>query len=127
MDLVKIFIKIIYQRRNKMKEFEKYPKNYKYLVAVSGGPDSMALLDMLYKDNFTNLNVALVNYKKRKVSDDEQLMVEEFCKKRNIPFYYSVYNDENLKGSFQVKAREYRYNFFVKLYFSLKLSTVITS
>lgn len=103
-----------------MKEFEKYPKNYKYLVAVSGGPDSMALLDMLYKDNFTNLNVALVNYKKRKVSDDEQLMVEEFCKKRNIPFYYSVYNDENLKGSFQVKAREYRYNFFVKLYFSLK-------
>lgn len=99
-----------------MEKLKKYDKTKKYVVAVSGGPDSMALLYMLRKEKF-NLIVAHVNYKKRKESDEEQEMVESFCRANNIPIYVSIYKATNPSDkSFQVLAREYRYDFFKKVY-----------
>ena len=43
----------------------KYDKNKVYIVGVSGGPDSMALLNMLYEEGY-NLVTCLVNYNTRK-------------------------------------------------------------
>ena len=51
-------------------------KNKKYIVGVSGGPDSMALLDMLIKENY-NVIVAHVNYKTRDESDSEEQLVKD--------------------------------------------------
>ena len=56
------------------------------LVGVSGGPDSFALLDMLYKLNI-NLIVCNVNYKTRNESDYEEEIVKKYCKSRNIPCF----------------------------------------
>ena len=51
-------------------------KKKSYLVACSGGPDSMALLDML-KDKY-NLKVCHINYHKRDTAKrDENMMVED--------------------------------------------------
>ena len=86
-----------------------------YLVACSGGPDSMALLDLLYHQHF-NILVALVNYKKRLESDEEEAMVKAYCMKRNIPFYSTEFQVNYEKKSFQAVAREFRYDFFSKLY-----------
>ena len=61
--------------------FSKYDKSYPYLIACSGGPDSMALLDMLLKDNF-NIIIAHVNYKTRDESDAEEAMVKEKLKNK---------------------------------------------
>ena len=91
-----------------------YPKDKTYLVAVSGGPDSMALLDMLLKENF-NIIIAHVNYKTRDESDAEEAMVKEFAKSHNIKCYVD-YFDHNYKGSFEDAARKFRYNFFAKIY-----------
>ena len=44
--------------------FESYDLSKKYIVACSGGPDSMALLNMLINHGF-NVIVAMVNYKTR--------------------------------------------------------------
>ena len=48
-----------------------YDLSKTYLLACSGGPDSMALLDMLYKQDF-KLIVCHVNYKTREESDLEE-------------------------------------------------------
>lgn len=85
-----------------------------YLVAVSGGADSMALLDMLRKNNFS-LRVAHVNYKKRNTSDRDEQIVSEYCKKYHIP-YFVYYPVQENKGNFENWAREERYHFFKKIY-----------
>ncbi len=89
----------------------KYDKTKTYIVGVSGGPDSMALLDMLYKMKY-NVVACLVNYNTRKESEYEQKMVREYCHQRNIFFetidviYYKRY------GNFEAWARDIRYKFF---------------
>ena len=89
-------------------------KNYDvtktYLIACSGGPDSMALLDMLVNHNF-NIIVVHVNYKTRLESDSEEKLVVDYCIKNNLN-YEIAYFDNNYKGSFEDAARKFRYNFF---------------
>ena len=67
--------------------------NDKIVVAVSGGPDSMFLLDMLLKvrklKNF-DIIVAHVNHNVRRESYDEAKMVEEYCKNNNMIFEYMI-------------------------------------
>ena len=84
------------------------------VIACSGGPDSMALFDILLKvRNIKKINVvcAHVNHKVRKESDFEEQMVHNFCLKNNVPFElltidkYDGYN-------FEAEARDKRYSFF---------------
>ena len=93
-------------------------KNYDltktYLIACSGGPDSMALLDMLVNHNF-HIIVAHVNYKTRPESDSEEKLVIDYCIKNNLN-YEIAYFDNNYKGSFEDVARKFRYNFFSIIY-----------
>lgn len=84
-----------------------------YLVAASGGPDSMALLNMLINQRI-NIMVAHVNYKKRMESDEEQQMVKNFCSQHQIPFFVTQHNQKE-KGNFQNQARIFRYQFFKNL------------
>ena len=93
----------------------KYDLNQRYLVAVSGGPDSMALLNMLYEAGY-HLIVCHVNYHHRQESNLEEQEVSFYCQKRNIPF--EVLDTSSLveSGNFQAWAREVRYEFFKKNY-----------
>ncbi len=84
-----------------------------WLVAVSGGPDSMALLHILQEQAYS-LAVAHINYKQRAVSDTEEAMIKAYCKKHHIPFHTKQY-DVGLKGNFQANARHFRYDFFAEL------------
>ena len=97
-------------------------KQDKVVVAVSGGPDSMCLLDSLYrlKDELEfSISVAHVNHGIRKESDDEKIYVEEFCKARNVPFHYLKVNVPELakeqKISEETCGRKIRYEFFEKV------------
>lgn len=49
-------------------------QNAKYVIGVSGGPDSMFLLDNIYNSelDINNFIVCLVNYQKRKDSDYDE-------------------------------------------------------
>lgn len=86
-------------------------KNKKYLVACSFGPDSMALLDMLLKENY-DVIVAHVNYHKRDVSDFEEESLRKYCRKHNVPIEVLDTKDLKCEGNFQNWAREIRYLFF---------------
>lgn len=75
------------------------------IVAVSGGIDSMSLLDYLHKKNF-NLICVHFNHHKRKEAENEAKLVKDFCKEKNIKF---LYYDIEIDGSnFQARARNKR-------------------
>lgn len=81
-------------------------KNQTWVVSVSGGPDSMALLDMAFKCDI-NLIVLHVNYHKRDTAIRDQVIVEDYCKQKNIK--YLIFDGYDFKGNFQDEARRFRY------------------
>lgn len=92
-----------------------YFKNKNYLIGVSGGPDSMFLLDNLVKKNIKPV-VCHINYQKRFDSKTDETIVRNYCKKNNLILEFllvekSQYNKEN----FQNQARIIRYNFFIEV------------
>lgn len=93
----------------------------RYLVAVSGGSDSMALLDMLVKSG-KSLMVAHVNYQRRASADADEALVQAYCDKHQLTLkcLYPKY----LKGNFQNWAREVRFNFFKELIIENNLEKV---
>ncbi|AKB11332.1 tRNA lysidine(34) synthetase TilS [Mycoplasmopsis synoviae] len=86
----------------------------KYLIAVSGGADSMFLLD---KYKHKNIVVAHVNYNQRNDSNFDEELVRNYCEKNNIKLEILSLNKQDfLKGNFQDWARKARYSFFEKVY-----------
>ena len=100
-------------------------KSKKYLIAVSGGADSMALLDMLKENNY-EIVVAHVNYKTRPTSDRDEQIVVNYCLKNHIICYTTnaVHND---KSNFEKWAREARYAFFKEIYEKEKLDCLLVA
>ncbi|KAF0852067.1 MAG: tRNA lysidine(34) synthetase TilS [Spiroplasma poulsonii] len=99
-------------------------RNEKYIIGVSGGPDSMFLLDNIYHNpelDINNFIVCLVNYQKRADSDHDEQIVLEYCKKQNIKIYvkkvtsadYDKY--QTISHNFQNVARDIRYDFFLQI------------
>lgn len=85
----------------------------RWLLGVSGGADSMALLDMCYTLKMDIL-VAHVNYHKRESANRDEKGVFSYCKKRKIPFFKRDIETYE-KGNFQAQARVLRYAFFKEL------------
>ncbi len=81
----------------------------KSVVAVSGGPDSMALLFLLAKNlSKDNLFVAHVNHGWRKVSALEEKLVRETAQKLGLEFFSTQLK---LTGKSEEEARNKRYAF----------------
>ena len=90
-------------------------KNRKYLVGVSGGVDSMALLDMLVKKAY-NVIVVHYNYHFREDSDLDENLVRSYCQNHHLPFYVRQGDKkEYQKGNFEMLAREKRYAFYKEI------------
>lgn len=115
--------------RNKIKEnilnYNLIENNDKVVVAVSGGPDSMCILDCLInlrevflkKYNISyKLVVAHVNHMIREESKQEKVYVENFCKENNLEFFYKEEdvpnNSKKFKMSEETYGRKIRYEFF---------------
>ena len=104
---------------------ENLDKNASIVVACSGGPDSMCLLDLVTKlKDELNLNiiVAHVNHKLRSESEEEAKMVENYSKENNLIFELLEITDY-INGNFSEEdARKRRYKFFnevIEKYLSL--------
>lgn len=107
----------------------------KVIVAVSGGIDSIVLLDFflwaraLKKIEFV---VAHANFQLRgKESDSDENFVRKLCTKNNIPFYSERFKTtsiaKNTKRSIQETARDLRYMFFDTLRKSLSADCIATA
>ncbi|ANF51112.1 tRNA(Ile)-lysidine synthetase [Chryseobacterium glaciei] len=115
--------------KNQLKNLIESPENHSYLLAVSGGADSMVLAS-LFLDSEIKFQVAHINYKLRgEDSDLDQKVVQDFCKKNHIPFHlYEVSEkDQKPENSIQLWARELRYNFFKKIQQQENLEFLVTA
>ena len=89
-------------------------KEFKYVVACSFGPDSMALLDMLQKEGY-QIVVAHVNYHKRNESNSEEKALRKYCFDHFVPCEVLDTTGMACDKNFQEWAREVRYKFFKKV------------
>jgi tRNA(Ile)-lysidine synthase len=79
-----------------------------YGVAVSGGPDSMALLWLMATLLPGQVRAATVDHGLRKGSDEEARMVAGFCAREHIP-HDTLLPPAPIRGSMQAAARAERY------------------
>ncbi|KMQ59329.1 tRNA(Ile)-lysidine synthetase [Chryseobacterium angstadtii] len=118
-----------YSFKNQLENLVREPENHSYLLAVSGGADSMVLVS-LFQDSGLVYEVAHINYKLRgEDSDLDQKTVERFCEKNHIPFHlYEVSEkDKKPENSIQLWARELRYHFFREIQEQKKLDFLVTA
>lgn len=109
----------------------------KILIAVSGGVDSMVLLQLFYfyqqrtAGSGLHFSVAHINYKLRgEDSNLDQKLVQDFCEKYHIQYYiYEVSEEDNkpVNSSIQLWARELRYRFFREIMEQERLDFVATA
>lgn len=100
-----------------LKKLDKTIKeNETVITATSGGPDSMALLNLLIKLSKTKkitIICAHVNHNLRKESQEEAIMVKKYANENNLIFEKMEIN--HYEGNTENYARTQRYNFFEKL------------
>lgn len=90
-----------------------------YIVALSGGADSVALLLLLKNDGF-NIHAAHCNFHLRgEESDRDEAFCEQLCADENIPFHRAHFDTREYadlhKVSIEMAARELRYRWFEQL------------
>ncbi len=115
-----------------IKDNKMFEKGDKVIVAVSGGPDSICLLKVLYdltNDLEINISVAHLNHCLRgKDADKDEAYVKQFCSKLNIDFYSKRVDVNNLakrKGqSCEMAGRLARYEFFEDLRQQIQASKI---
>ena len=82
------------------------------VIGVSGGPDSMALLDMT-REKREEIVVCHVNYGKRDTAKRDEEIVRAYCGRFGIEVR-TLRPVHAGHGNFQAWAREVRYDFFVE-------------
>ncbi|MEX2397983.1 MAG: tRNA lysidine(34) synthetase TilS [Balneolales bacterium] len=102
-----------------------------FILGISGGPDSMVLLNLFYQLK-KKMVVAHVNYKKRAVAVSEEKMVRLYCKKPgtqagSIKCIVKQADSENATGNFQNWARDERRTFFQSLKKKYKAAAIDTA
>ena len=92
----------------------------KILLAVSGGVDSMVMLDLFLKEKAISLGMAHVNYHLRGAdSDEDELWVKAVAKRYDLPIHirhaHIKKGDQFNPTGIQVMARDIRYTFFEEI------------
>lgn len=96
-----------------------------YVVAVSGGVDSVVLLHLLQQLPGLKLAVAHFDHGIREESGDDRLFVQTLAAQYRLPF---VYKEGNLGPSVsEATAREARYDFLRKVMKAADATAIITA
>ena len=109
--------------------FNTLNKDDTVVVAVSGGPDSMALLHLLIdvrEKKPITIVCAHVNHNVRVESADEKVFVEEFCVSNGVIFEYMKI-EEYGEDNFHNEARYKRYSYFEELVHKYKAQSLFTA
>ena len=103
------------------------PADAAVVVGCSGGPDSMVLLWLAAHSGRMPV-AAHMNYGKRgEASDNDQHLVEEFCRKQEWQCESKRVDPDSWSGNFQDRAREARYRFFRQVKQQYEASVILTA
>ena len=106
-------------------------RNSSFLLAVSGGVDSMVLFH-LFKNAVSNFSVAHCNFLLRgNDSDDDELFVQSICKKSGTEFFSKKFETKKMASehtiSIQMASRKLRYDWFHDLADENKFDYIVTA
>lgn len=101
------------------------PEPGKYVVAVSGGVDSVVLLDLLNKQKNLELVVAHFDHGIREDSGDDKKFVETLAKKYKLPFEFA--EGKLGKNASEAEARKVRYEFLENVRVDHKAKAIVTA
>lgn len=109
-------------RPNKLNNLASYltydATNLKILLAVSGGIDSICLLDSLFllqKNHKIAISVAHIHHGLQKNADKWLAFVKQQADARNIPFYSKHLHLKDISSNVEGQAREARYQALIKI------------
>lgn len=103
-------------------------KNKSILIAASGGPDSMALLDLMRKLGPQKLVVAHLDHQLRSDSYLESVILKKYCQKHNLPFFETKWEKKGQPTTgIEAAARKVRYKFLKEVAKQEKIDYVLTA
>lgn len=105
--------------RRKIKSCVPLQGTKRLLVAVSGGPDSIVLLDALCREGFSVV-VAHCNFHLRgEASNEDAIFVQQLANKYQVPYCQIDFDTEKVaeerKVSIEMAARDLRYEWFEQM------------
>ena len=102
-----------------IKKFNLIQQGDRIVLGVSGGPDSISMLNILneIKDEYKfEIYVAHINHMIRKEADDDEIYVQQYCENNNIQFFAKKVNVQEIanikKMGTEEAGRNIRYEFF---------------
>lgn len=116
---------LIEQVLKTIKKYNLIKPNDKIVCGVSGGPDSICMLDILRRikeENKINFDIMVchINHLIREEATVDEQYVENYCKKYSIPFYAKRIDvkkqAENNKQGTEEAGRNVRYDFFEEIF-----------
>jgi len=97
-----------------------------YLIAVSGGMDSMVLLDLMHRTGL-KIHAAHCNFLLRgEESNKDMALVQEVCRDKNIPLHLHICPVKK-NTNIQLEARRLRYDYFNRLLRSIPADYLLTA
>jgi tRNA(Ile)-lysidine synthase len=107
------------------------PNSRRYLVALSGGPDSTALIVLSWSLGI-EVEAAHMNYKLRdEDADNDERFCVELCEELDIPIHQKALETKSAMKdagkSLQTFARNARYAFFEKVSAENQIDTILTA
>ena len=99
------------------------------VIGLSGGPDSMCLLDILESLN-KNIKIvcAHINHNIREESKEELIFIEDYCKKKNLTLETTTFKKKSATQDYnELELREKRYAFFGKVINKYKAKYLFTA
>lgn len=121
-----------------LKKFKQHLQNHfafaltkRFLIATSGGIDSMVLVDLMLKSNY-KIIIAHCNFNLRgSESDGDEQFVRQFCESKNIEYFIQSFDtnqfSKDFKVSTQIAARQLRYEWFENLRAQQQLDFIVTA
>ena len=114
-----------------LKKIDNNFESKKYLLAVSGGVDSMVMLHTFQQTDL-NFTVAHCNFNLRaEESASDTIFVEEYCKENDINLHVKSFDTIKYaslnKVNIQIAARELRYHWFYDLIRDYRYDYIVTA
>ncbi|WYJ96293.1 tRNA(Ile)-lysidine synthetase [Enterococcus sp. DIV0212c] len=103
---------------NHCKRNEYWESNQNILLAISGGVDSMVLLELMQKaaeKDDLRVAVAHIDHRLRAESIDEAAYLKNYCQERSLPYYSKEWDAPNKEKNTEARARKFRYDFFAEI------------